>query len=92
MKEREAGMLISTTKGNIEEALLDKREGKLDNDNELTTWVEHWHGGQKACAHKLAASGESRICLNCGSELVHRSASIKLKKMPPMSGELNLFG
>jgi hypothetical protein len=28
----------------MEESLLEKREGTVDNDNELTTWVEYWDG------------------------------------------------
>jgi hypothetical protein len=35
-------MLITTTKGLIDEALLEKRTGEVDNDNEYTTWVEYW--------------------------------------------------
>ena len=34
--------MITTTKGLMDEALLDKREGTIDNDNETTTWVEYW--------------------------------------------------
>lgn len=34
--------MIFTTKGNMEEALLRKKEGTVDNENELTTWVEYW--------------------------------------------------
>ena len=37
-------MLITTTKGPIDDSLLEKREGLLDNDNERTTWVEYWMG------------------------------------------------
>ena len=37
---------VSTTKGNMDEALLDKKEGVIDNDNEYTTWVEYWHEGE----------------------------------------------
>jgi hypothetical protein len=33
--------MITTTKGDMDETLLDKREGVLDNDNEYTTWVEY---------------------------------------------------
>ena len=54
-----------TTKGEMDESLLEKREGTVDNDNELTNWVEYWLGG----------------------ELVHRSAHVTLKKMPPIGGE-----
>jgi hypothetical protein len=49
----------------MDESLLEKREGSLDNDNETTTWVEYWLEG----------------------ELVHRSAHVALKKMPPIVAE-----
>ena len=39
-------MLIETTKGLMDEALLEKREGELDNDNERTHWVEYWLDGE----------------------------------------------
>lgn len=35
-------MLITTTKGDMDDALLLKKEGLVDNDNESTTWVEYW--------------------------------------------------
>ena len=57
--------LVTTTKGDMDESLLEKREGTVDNENELTTWTEYWLEG----------------------ELVHRSAHVTLKKMPPMGGE-----
>ena len=38
--------LVTTTKGEMDESLLEKREGSLDNDNEYTTWVEYWHEGE----------------------------------------------
>lgn len=38
--------MITTTKGLMDEALLEKREGVVDNDNEYTTWVEYWHEGE----------------------------------------------
>ena len=37
---------VFTTKGDMDESLLEKREGSLDNDNEYTTWVEYWHDGE----------------------------------------------
>ena len=58
-------MLITTTKGEMDVSLLEKREGSVDNENELTSWVEYWFEG----------------------ELVHRSAHVTLKKMPPIGGE-----
>ena len=38
--------MITTIKGLMDEALLDKREGTIDNDNETTTWIEYWLGGE----------------------------------------------
>jgi hypothetical protein len=38
--------MITTTKGNMDEALLEKREGQLENDNETTSWVEYWDGDE----------------------------------------------
>jgi hypothetical protein len=58
-------MLVMTTKGEMDDSLLEKREGSVDDENELTTWVEYWFEG----------------------ELVHRSAHVTLKKMPPIGGE-----
>jgi len=38
--------LITTTKGDMDESLLEKREGSIENDNEMTTWVEYWLDGE----------------------------------------------
>ena len=38
--------LITTTKGDMDEALLEKKEGLVDNDNERTSWVEYWLEGE----------------------------------------------
>jgi hypothetical protein len=35
-------MLVTTTKGEMDDSLLEKREGNVDNENETTTWVEYW--------------------------------------------------
>ena len=35
-----------TTKGEMDDSLLEKKEGSLDNDNESTTWVEYWLDGE----------------------------------------------
>ena len=35
-------MLVTTTKGDMDDSLLEKREGTVDNDKETTTWVEYW--------------------------------------------------
>ena len=61
--------MVNTIYGEMDEALLEKKEGTFEDDNELTTWVEYWKD----------------------SELVHRSAHVTLKKMPPIGGELTNF-
>ena len=33
---------VFTTKGDMDESLLEKREGTVDNENETTSWVEYW--------------------------------------------------
>jgi len=38
--------LVTTTKGDMDASLLEKREGNVDNDNEYTTWVEYWLDGE----------------------------------------------
>lgn len=38
--------LIMTTKGEMDESLLEKREGSLENDHEKISWVEHWLNGE----------------------------------------------
>lgn len=37
---------VFTTKGDMDEALLEKREGTEDNENEKVEWVEYWHEGE----------------------------------------------
>jgi hypothetical protein len=61
--------LVTTTLGEMDESLLEKKEGTFEDDNELTTWVEYWKD----------------------DALVHRSAHVTLKKMPPIGGELQNF-
>jgi hypothetical protein len=39
-------LIVTTTKGEMDESLLEKREGSLDNDIEYTTWVEYWLEGE----------------------------------------------
>lgn len=38
--------LVTTTKGEMDDSLLEKREGSIDNDIEYTTWVEYWLEGE----------------------------------------------
>jgi hypothetical protein len=39
-------LIVTTTKGDMDDSLLEKREGTVDNDNELTNWVEYWLEGE----------------------------------------------
>ena len=39
-------MIVTTTKGEMDDSLLEKREGNIDNDNETTTWTEYWLEGE----------------------------------------------
>lgn len=34
--------MINTIRGEMDEKLLTKRTGTIDNDNEKTSWVEYW--------------------------------------------------
>jgi hypothetical protein len=38
-------MLVNTTHGEMDENLLEKKEGGFEDDNEKTTWVEYWLDG-----------------------------------------------
>jgi hypothetical protein len=38
-------MIVNTTKGEMDDSLLEKREGTVDNEQELTKWVEYWLEG-----------------------------------------------
>ncbi len=38
--------LVTTIHGEMDEALLERRDGSLENDHELTTWVEYWLKGE----------------------------------------------
>lgn len=39
-------MIVNTTKGEMDDSLLEHRSGEINNDNELTTWVEYWLDGE----------------------------------------------
>jgi len=39
-------MIVNTTKGEMDESLLEKREGSVENDTETTSWVEYWLAGE----------------------------------------------
>jgi len=35
-------LIVTTTKGEMDDSLLEHRSGEVDNENELTTWTEYW--------------------------------------------------
>lgn len=39
-------MIVNTTKGEMDDSLLEHRSGTVDDENELTTWVEYWLDGE----------------------------------------------
>jgi len=39
-------LIVTTTKGDMEDSLLEKKEGSIDNDNEYTIWTEYWLEGE----------------------------------------------
>jgi hypothetical protein len=39
-------MLVTTTHGEMDESLLEKRTGLVDNEDEYTTWTEYYLNGQ----------------------------------------------
>lgn len=38
--------IVTTTKGDMDESLLERQEGSIDTENETTTWVEYWLDGE----------------------------------------------
>ena len=39
-------MIVTTTKGEMDDSLLEHRSGEVDNDNEFTKWTEYWLDGE----------------------------------------------
>lgn len=46
--------MITTTLGDMDETLLVKSEGEIDNDNEHTTWVEYRQTADGPIIHRSA--------------------------------------
>ena len=58
--------LVFTTKGDMDESLLERRDGFIDNDHEYTVWVEYWHEGD--LVHR-SAHVQLKIPANGGGDL-----------------------
>jgi len=39
-------LIVTTTKGYMDDSLLEHRTGEIDNENELTVWDEYWLDGE----------------------------------------------
>jgi len=39
-------LIVTTTKGEMDDSLLERRSGEVDNENEFTTWTEYWLDGE----------------------------------------------
>jgi hypothetical protein len=39
-------MIVTTTKGDMDDSLLEKRTGEEDNERENIKWVEYWLDGE----------------------------------------------
>ena len=59
-------MIVTTTMGDMDDSLLWKRTGHVEDENEHTTWVEYWY------------PREGRVLSE--KTLVHRSANIGIKQ------------
>lgn len=59
-------MLVNTTKGEMDDSLLEKKEGMIDNDNETTTWVEYWLDGE--LVHRSAHVTLKKMPVFAGAE------------------------
>lgn len=61
--------MITTTHGDMDEALLEKKTGEVNNDQEYTTWVEYWLKGE--LVHRSA-----HIALKKGIEIFGEVANL----------------
>jgi hypothetical protein len=59
-------LIVTTTKGEMDDSLLEKKEGVVDNDDEYTTWVEYWLDGE--LVHRSAHVTLKKIPAFAGAE------------------------
>jgi hypothetical protein len=58
--------LITTTKGDMDDSLLEMRSGEIDDDNEFTTWTEYWLDGE--LVHRSAHVTLKKMPVFAGAE------------------------
>lgn len=81
--------MISTTKGDMDEATLILHEDTNDNDNELTSAVEYCMPGCSGAAHLTGIpDSEAYFCRHH----IHRSVHVHLKQGPGMLSETGEVG
>jgi len=61
--------LVTTTLGEMDESLLEKREGTFEDDNEVTTWVEYWKDAE--LVHRSAHVTLKKTPAFAGGELTN---------------------
>jgi hypothetical protein len=61
--------MVTTTLGEMDESLLEKKEGTFEDDNELTTWVEYWKDGE--LVHRSAHVTLKKTPAFAGGELTN---------------------
>ena len=59
-------MIVTTTKGDMDTSLLEHRSGEVDNENEMTTWVEYWLDGE--LVHRSAHVTLKKMPVFAGAE------------------------
>ena len=61
--------MVHTTYGEMDESLLEKREGTFEDDNEVTTWVEYWKDAE--LVHRSAHVTLKKTPAFAGGELTN---------------------
>ena len=61
--------MVNTIYGEMDEALLEKKEGVFEDDNEFTTWVEYWKDSE--LVHRSAHVTLKRTPSFAGGELTN---------------------
>jgi len=59
-------LIVTTTKGEMDDSLLEHRSGTVDNDNEATTWTEYWLDGK--LVHRSAHVTLKKMPVFAGAE------------------------
>lgn len=81
--------IITTIKGDLDESLLEKKTGEVDNENESTSTIEYCLAGCSGSAHRTGIpDSPSHFC----SQHVHRSVQVTLKEGAISQSVIGVFG